>query len=123
MGIKTGLIEGLRIGVGYGVAQAYGACPCQSLIYSTVNTLVLTILKRIACTYYQNSRQYFFLAHIGFQAISGLAGVLMTRLLSEKPIQWRQALASSVISETATIYAFSLIYPIPIHQAIIDKNA
>jgi len=83
MGIQAGLMEGFRTGVGSVTALAYGVCAGQSIVFSTVNTLVGCILHRLVCSYIQNTRQLF-LVHIAIQATSSLAGVLMTRLVCKK---------------------------------------
>jgi hypothetical protein len=122
MSIEGVLREGFRTGVGSVTAKAYGACADQSIFFSTVNTLVSIILKRLICSYLQNTRQLF-LAQIAIQAASGLAGVLMTRLVCkkcEKAIHWQQALASSVISDIAVFHADSLFFvePIPLLSGV-----
>ncbi len=107
MVIKAGVIGGFQTGVGSVAAIAYGASSGQAFVFSTVNVLMLSILKRLISPYLKNTRQYA-LAEITTQATSGLAGVLMTRLICKKMIDWKQTLASSVISDAAVIYACPL---------------
>jgi hypothetical protein len=111
---KAMLIGGFPNGVGFLVANAYGATPDQAFVFSTVNMLVLCMLKRLIGPYLKNTRQYAF-AEIATQATSGLAAVLMTRLFCKKMIHWQQALASSVICDAAFIYAIPLFMkPMPL---------
>jgi hypothetical protein len=113
--IEAGLIGCVEAGVRSVVAKGYGASWDQAYVFSTVDVLVSRILHFLVRSYYlQNTRQLF-LADIAIKATSGLAGVLMTRLFCEKIIKWKQALASSVISEVAIFHARCLLMkPMPL---------
>ena len=114
--IEAGLIGCAKAGVGFVAAKAYGSCACQSFVFSSVNVTVSKILCLLVGSYLQNTRQLA-LADITIQVTSGLAGVLMTRLFCEKTIEWKQALASSVISDAAVCNAFRLwTQPIPLQH-------
>jgi hypothetical protein len=95
-------------------AIAYGATPDQACVFSIVNVLMISMLRRLMGPYLKNTRQYA-LAEIATQATSGLAGVLMTRLFCKKMIHWQQALASSVISDAAVVHVSPLsMKPMPL---------
>lgn len=112
--IAARLITCAKAGVGLVAAKAYGACMGQAVVFSSVNMLVSRILRLLIGSYLQNTRQLA-LADITIQVTSGLAGVLMTRLFCEKTIGWKQALASSVISDAAVFNACRLwMQPIPL---------
>jgi hypothetical protein len=122
MATNAGLIGGFQIGAGYVASTAYGASVDQAFVFSTVNVLVLSILKRLISRYLKNTRQYA-LADIGMQATSGLTGVLMTRLFCKKMIDWKQALAGSVISDAAVIYVIPLfVKPMPLSSFSVMMN-
>jgi hypothetical protein len=107
MATNAGLIGVFENGVGYVAAKTYGASWNQAFVFSTVNMIVSRILRRLISTYLRDTRQYA-LADISIQAASGLTGVLMTCLFCKKMIYWKPALAASVISDAAVIYAIPL---------------
>ncbi len=97
-------IYSFEAGVGFVSARAYKASWQQAAVFTGVNGVVSIILRCLVASYVQNTRQ-FALADIAIQVTAGVAGALMTRLLCEKTIHWKPALASSVCSVTAVSYA------------------
>ena len=112
MNIQVGLTGCVKVGVGCVAAQAYGACMCQAVVFSSTDMLVSKILTCLIRSYLQDTRQIS-LADIAIKVVSGLAGVLTTRLFSEKTIDWKQAIASSAISSYANTWAFNFFFPKP----------
>ncbi len=112
MRIQAGLIECVKVGVGCVAAQAYGACVCQAVVFSSTDRLVSKILTGLIRSYLQDTRQIS-LADIAIKVVSGLAGVLTTRLFSEKTIDWKSAVASSAISSYAHAFALGFFIPKP----------
>jgi thiamine transporter ThiT len=104
MAVKAVLIGAIETGVGIVSAKAYGATTEQAAAFSTVNGLVAILLQCLVDSYIQNTRQLI-LGHIAIQATSGLAGFLMTHLICNEAMHWKQALVSSVFSNTSVVYA------------------
>jgi thiamine transporter ThiT len=116
MTIQAVLIGGFETGVGVVTAVGYKASWEQAVLFSSVNGIVSGILACLIESYLQNSRQLV-LAHIAIQATAGLAGVLMTRLICERTIDWKPALASFVISDTAVGYVCTtFMKPVPLQS-------
>lgn len=113
---------GFQAVVGSMAAIAYGATPDQACVFSMVNVLMISMLRRLMVPYLKNTRQYA-LVEITTQATSGLTGMLMTRLVCKKMIHWQQALASSVLADTAVVHVSPLtMKPMPIEPLLEMMN-
>jgi hypothetical protein len=99
---------GFEAGAKVLTAKAYDASWTQAMVFTVTDLVVsIAINQLIPDSYIQNTRQLCF-AYVVIETISGLTGVLMTRLFCENAIHWKQALAAHAISDTATCYVCSI---------------
>ena len=119
IGIGSRLAFGMffRTGVTYMSARAYEAPPRQAAVFSVVNVLMEVVLP-FSVALFIGPRRMYTLTRILLKTTSYAIGILATKFFCERRIQWKEAVASTAISNfTATILLCALNEFIPIANA------
>ncbi|HEX4839411.1 MAG TPA: hypothetical protein VFU89_03095 [Rhabdochlamydiaceae bacterium] len=106
-----------RTGVTYVSARAYKATRCQAAVFSVVSVLMDGMLPFFVLPFI-NTRREFALARILCKTTSYGVGVLATKFFCERRIKWKEAVASTAISNFAATFVLCVLNEfIPIANA------
>ncbi|HEX2579040.1 MAG TPA: hypothetical protein VHK67_01380 [Rhabdochlamydiaceae bacterium] len=111
---EAALIALFQTGFTYGSGRAYDAARDQAIIFSGLNAIVEGVLVFFVTLHISNTRGMA-LAAVLIKTIAGIAGMAATRIVCEKMIALKQAVARVAISNFATRWSIQfLLTPVPI---------